>query len=235
MRALIAAQARRGVAVVPVRRVQGRPLAHALGAQGAWPSGPTWRGRSPPGAGRLPLGRVRADGSIDGGPFGLAYPVYAASSAVLVLTRVPVADAPRVRSAWLRELRRHQVAEDLGWKPDDPAFGGWGYSPRPPTKRAGATSVDADISSTLFAVGALWRLGIDPRRPGDPQGAGLRAPMPERSRGGPAGRPGIRRRRLLLLPRGPGPQQGRRGGARTARAASGSAPTAAPRPTACAP
>jgi hypothetical protein len=114
-------------------------------------------------------GRVRSDGSIDTGPFGLTYPVYNASAAVIVLGRIDVADGRRARDAWLRDLRRRQLTEALGWDPADPAYGGWGYAIEPPTRRdadpCNARAIDADLSSTLFAVGALRIAGVDPSDP----------------------------------------------------------------------
>lgn len=104
-------------------------------------------------------GRVRSDGSLDTGDFGLKYPVYTAATAVIVLGRVEVPDGRRARDAWLRDLRRRQLTEALGWSPSDPAYGAWGYAIEPPTRPDGAdgpkAAIDADLSSTLFAVGAL--------------------------------------------------------------------------------
>jgi squalene-hopene/tetraprenyl-beta-curcumene cyclase len=98
--------------------------------------------------------RIRDDGSIDDGPTGLVYPVYTAAASALALTRVPVAGGAKARDAWLSEVRRRQLDESLGWGPDDPAYGGWGYAIE--ASRKGNTSApDADLSSTLFAVGAL--------------------------------------------------------------------------------
>src|SRR5262249_25533007 len=52
-----------------------------------------------------------------------------------------------------------QLTEELGWEPGDPAFGGWGYSIEPPARGAAVLEpehpIDADLSSTLFAIGAL--------------------------------------------------------------------------------
>jgi len=104
-------------------------------------------------------GRVRADGSIDDGPTGLVYPVYTAAATLMALSRRDVPGADRARAAWLGEIRRRQLAGPLGWTPDDPAYGGWGYAIEPATKAdadaPGARPPDADLSSTLFAVGAL--------------------------------------------------------------------------------
>ena len=59
-------------------------------------------------------------------------------------------------------LRSHQLTESLGWSPADTAYGGWGYAVRPPRKPAGSgrPPFDADLSSTLFAVGALRCAGV---------------------------------------------------------------------------
>src|SRR5262249_33178512 len=68
------------------------------------------------------IARVRPDGSIDGGPFGMIYPVYTASAAVIALTQqLNVPDSRGARDAWLCELRRRQLTEELGWQPGDPA------------------------------------------------------------------------------------------------------------------
>jgi hypothetical protein len=115
------------------------------------------------------IGRVRADGSIDGGRFGMVYPVYTASAAAIALTFLNVPEGREARDAWLRELRRRQLTEDLGWEPGDPAFGGWGYSIEPPIQGDGASPlgqhVDADLSSTLFAVGTLRIAGVPAEDP----------------------------------------------------------------------
>ena len=119
------------------------------------------------------VARVRADGSIDDGPIGMTYPVYTASAAVIALTHLDFPASRAARDAWLRELRRRQLTEELGWQPDDPAFGGWGYSIEPPSKGNAVLEpgrqVDADLSSTLFAVGALADRGR--RRPTTPRSA----------------------------------------------------------------
>ena len=110
------------------------------------------------------IARIRADGSIDGGPFGMTYPVYTASAAVIALTFLNIPDSLAARDAWLRDLRRRQLTEELGWEPGDPAFGGWGYSIEPPSRAATVLAsdhpIDADLSSTLFAIGALRIAGV---------------------------------------------------------------------------
>jgi squalene-hopene/tetraprenyl-beta-curcumene cyclase len=111
---------------------------------------------------RYLIDRIRPDGTIDDGPTGLIYPVYTASGAVLTLSRLDQGDAGRrSRDAWLRDLRRRQLTEDLGWRPDDPGYGAWGYSTEPPRKAPGSDGpADADLSSTLFALGALRVAGV---------------------------------------------------------------------------
>ena len=102
--------------------------------------------------------KVRPDGSIDEGQFGLLYPVYFGSASVIALSKVYVPGGREARAAFLADLRRRQLVEPLGWTPADPAFGAWGYAVEPSVKRDDGRTVDADLSSTLFAVGAL-RLG----------------------------------------------------------------------------
>jgi hypothetical protein len=115
------------------------------------------------------VARVRADGSIDDGPIGMTYPVYTASAAVIALTHLDFPASRAARDGWLRELRRRQLTEELGWQPDDPAFGGWGYSIEPASKSNAvlepARQVDADLSSTLFAIGALRIAGLGADEP----------------------------------------------------------------------
>jgi hypothetical protein len=105
------------------------------------------------------VGRVRPDGSIDDGPFGMLYPVYAESASAIALSRVNVPRGREAISAFVTDLRRRQLAEPLGWTPGDPAFGAWGYAVEPSRKRDQAHNVDGDLSSTLFAIGALRVVG----------------------------------------------------------------------------
>ena len=113
------------------------------------------------------MAHVELDGRIDPGPYGLAYPVYTAALAATVLGRSAEARELAARDAWLALLCGHQLTEELGWSPDDAAYGGWGYSLVPLEKPpAGVpTHFDADLSSTLFAVGALRLSGVPPEAP----------------------------------------------------------------------
>ena len=103
--------------------------------------------------------RVRPDGSIDDGPFGMLYPVYAESASAIALSKVDVPGGREATSAFVADLRRRQLAEPFGWTPDDLAFGAWGYAVEPPVKREQAHTVDGDLSSTLFAIGTLRLVG----------------------------------------------------------------------------
>ena len=92
----------------------------------------------------------------------LDYPVYSAAMAAIVFNRLLIdsadsSDANRMaRDAWLSYLRGFQVTGQLGWNPDDAGYGGWGYAVWPPHKpETGRLPFEADLSSTLFAVGAL--------------------------------------------------------------------------------
>ncbi len=117
-------------------------------------------------------GLVDEDGSI-AAQAPLDYPVYSAALAAIVLNRMVVDSAGsideatlRARDAWLDYLRGFQVDDRLGWNPGDVSYGGWGYSRRPPRKPdSGKLPFEADISSTLVAVGALRLAGV---LPGDP-------------------------------------------------------------------
>jgi len=99
------------------------------------------------------VSRVDVEGRVDAGEHGLGYPVYTAALATIALTQAGGRRELAARDAWLALLTSHQLDERLGWTPDDAAYGGWGYSLRPPRK--GTSGLDADLSSTLFAVGAL--------------------------------------------------------------------------------
>ena len=111
--------------------------------------------------------RVRDDGTIDAGPFGFTFPVYSAAEAVIVLSRVEFETARTgpVRRAWLDALRTRQLTEAFGWTPADAPYGAWGDAASPSVKSGVGPSADADLSSTLFAVGALRIAGASDDEP----------------------------------------------------------------------
>ncbi|MCH8259555.1 MAG: terpene cyclase/mutase family protein [Planctomycetes bacterium] len=107
---------------------------------------------------------VNDDGTIELQGRAPDFPVYSASLSVIALSRLPMEGFVGARDAWLSFLREHQLTEPLGWDRVDLAFGGWGYSVFPPHKPQGTAAerppFDADLSSTLFAIGALRLAGV---------------------------------------------------------------------------
>ena len=115
----------------------------------------------------------------------LSYPVYTSAGAVQVLSQ-PESPHRKARDAWLAYLRQRQLTEDLGWQPADKPYGGWGYSPRLPRKPKPGEALppltESNLSATLFALEALRSAGVKADDPAYPQGAGLRAALPELQR-----------------------------------------------------
>ncbi len=92
----------------------------------------------------------------------LSYPVYEAASASWAVTLGSNGvSRTAARTRWLDILRLYQLSTDHGWRNDEPQAGGWGYSPRPPHKKAdeSVTPYTANLSATLFAVAALRGAG----------------------------------------------------------------------------
>lgn len=103
---------------------------------------------------------VDGEGRIDFDALGVKYPVHAAAMAVAILSRTTVEGGIEARAAWERALRTLQYTEASGWQVDDAAYGGWGYWLRRADEVESRTTGEfADISSTLFAVGALRMAG----------------------------------------------------------------------------
>lgn len=89
------------------------------------------------------------------------YPLYAIAGAVLVLN-LPGQERHRpVRDALVAALRQRQMSEARGFTGDDVSLGGWSYDPGLPVGGAAADRVHtANLSATLFAVGALRLAGV---------------------------------------------------------------------------
>lgn len=108
-------------------------------------------------------GFARADGSIDEGPHGLDYPAYTAAYSVTALSQPDCARLVAARDAWLTHLNARQLTEPLGWTPDDPEYGGWGYCRSVPTKPTpGVISpplIESNLSATATALDALAAAG----------------------------------------------------------------------------
>lgn len=105
-------------------------------------------------------GFVDADGRFTVAPRELPYPVYTAASAarVIVLEERSRRNL-RAQAAWLAYLRGRQLNEGLGWSPDDPEYGGWGFSLEPPRKPGPGQLrdrfVESNLSATVFGLAAL--------------------------------------------------------------------------------
>ncbi|MEO0586968.1 MAG: hypothetical protein AAF078_04945 [Planctomycetota bacterium] len=89
----------------------------------------------------------------------LLQPVYTAAATSWVLR---YAGHEAAAEPWLDLIEAHQLTDQLGWPRTDPRYGGWSYAVEPPAYRSDAidrTRPDANISATLFAVGALRLAG----------------------------------------------------------------------------
>jgi squalene-hopene/tetraprenyl-beta-curcumene cyclase len=113
---------------------------------------------------------VRDGGTIDADPHGLTYPIYTASLAVVVLRRLGDREHLIAADAWLRYLLDRQLTEQLGWRREDPEFGGWGYAADPLRRPAPGVTVPSvaqpNLSATLFALEALHSAGYYARPAG---------------------------------------------------------------------
>lgn len=103
-----------------------------------------------------------------------SYPTYAIAGAVLVLNVPGNVRHRRARDLLLDALRARQLTEQHGWQPDDLSYGGWGYFggiPRKPDDSSGRPGagpdpmLTANLSATLFAVGALSLAGVSANDP----------------------------------------------------------------------
>src|SRR5262249_21242581 len=99
----------------------------------------------------------------------------------------------KARDAWLAYLRQRQLTEELGWRPEDKEYGGWGYCrglPRKPTP--GVISlplIESNLSATLLALAALRGAGV----PGDDLAVRKALTFVVRCQNGPPGRHGDER------------------------------------------
>jgi hypothetical protein len=94
------------------------------------------------------------------------YPLYSLAIGTLVLNVAKNERHAATRAALLAALRERQLSEDNGWSEADPSYGGWSYFDGVPTR----TTPDdqeraANLSATLFAVGALALAGVPPDDP----------------------------------------------------------------------
>lgn len=115
-------------------------------------------------------GLVGDDGQIDLAGDQLLFPVYTAASASrAVALQDRTARNLRAQQAWLAVVRRRQLDESLGWAPDDPEYGGWGFSLRRPQKPAPGQLrerfFESNLSATIFALAALRSARMAPDDP----------------------------------------------------------------------
>ncbi|MBI4230678.1 MAG: hypothetical protein HY608_07565 [Planctomycetes bacterium] len=105
---------------------------------------------------------LRPDGSSEPDGGALLYPVYTAALSAIVLGQSAEPEHARASRSWLTLLREHRYGPHLGWRRADATYGGWGYAPRPFPKDAAREGFEgeANLSSTLFAVGALRMSGL---------------------------------------------------------------------------
>jgi len=105
-------------------------------------------------------GMIGEDGTSRAGPGAVPFPVFTCASAsrVVVLETRDAAHR-RVQEAYLAVLRGRQLTEALGWSPEDPEYGGWGFSLRFPRKpRPGQLRerfFESNMVATIFAIGAM--------------------------------------------------------------------------------
>jgi squalene-hopene/tetraprenyl-beta-curcumene cyclase len=111
-------------------------------------------------------GLVKPDGSVEAGPYGLAYPLYTSAMSAIILTKDASPEFKSARDTWLKMLRSRQLTEELGWQPSDHEYGGWGFSIAPPAKPAPGQPKEifheSNLSATIFAIGALRACGAPP-------------------------------------------------------------------------
>ena len=94
----------------------------------------------------------------------LSFPVYTAAPAVWLLGLEESKESGQARRLWLDYLLEQRFGTHLGWSTSDPSFGGWGYSVARPRKQASGRGTqigrDANISATLYGLGALQASGV---------------------------------------------------------------------------
>jgi len=87
----------------------------------------------------------------------LNYPVLTAAGACRLLQLGEQTSENRRRhSAWLAYLRTYRLNNNLGWKPSDAEFGGWGFSIFPPRKpgvgQENRPFTESNLLATLYGI-----------------------------------------------------------------------------------
>ncbi len=98
-----------------------------------------------------------------------ADPAYSLPLAAWVLAQEGVpAEYAKPQAALLRLVRARQLTQANGWRREDAQFGGWSYFPRTPVRPdddEASGGFEANLSATLFAVGALRMSRVEPSDP----------------------------------------------------------------------
>ncbi len=100
----------------------------------------------------------------------LPYPVLTATMASRVVV-LETKDERRLRAQarFLALARSRQLTEELGWSPDDPEYGGWGFSIDPPRKpeagRLRERFFESNLLATIFGLAALRSARVPPSDP----------------------------------------------------------------------
>jgi hypothetical protein len=112
------------------------------------------------------IAMTRADGSLDTGGLGCSYPIYTGAFTVGLLKSSRQTVHMRARTAWANDLASRQLDEKLGWQPQDPDYGGWGYAKELPRKPGAGLQVlpgtESNLSATTFALEALGHIETAP-------------------------------------------------------------------------
>ena len=94
------------------------------------------------------------------------YPLYSMAIGVLVLNVAKNERHRAARDALVAALRGRQLGPDLGWRPKDASYGGWGYFDGVPRRpEAIDERIASNLSTTLFAASALRLAGVPPEDP----------------------------------------------------------------------
>jgi squalene-hopene/tetraprenyl-beta-curcumene cyclase len=97
-------------------------------------------------------------------PYGFDFALYTAALTVGALSHPAIPDHRAARDAWLTYLKRRQLTEELGWKPEEREYGGWGYSRGVPHKPKAGELIppltESNLSATTFALDALRAAGV---------------------------------------------------------------------------
>ena len=112
---------------------------------------------------------VKPDGKIVEPSYGFEFALYTAALSVTALSHPNCPQHSGARAAWLKMLRQRQLTEELGWKPEDREYGGWGYfrdlprKPKPGELRH--SLLESNLSATTFALEALRATGVPDKDP----------------------------------------------------------------------